>query len=286
MRLNFKSIFTLCLVAVFLNQTAPIFAQTKTPTLTPKVTETTSIRTRTSPTPVKSEPTATETADLNRIQKIKDLVASRVAELKLVEKRGILGTVKEVSTSQVTVRDNKGEQRVIDIDELTKFQGKTSSKDDDEDESFGISDIDVGDEVAFVGLYNKQTDRLLARVVLLPKSIPFYMDGVISEMDTKAYTFTIANDDEKRVVDFEKSTTAKLYTKADGIKKSGFTTLEEGQRAIVVGFEDDENKHIIATRILHFSDVPASEEMKKGLSLEPEEASPSATITPTKRVTR
>lgn len=284
MRLNFKSIFTLCLVAVFLNQTAPVFAQTKTPTLTPKVTESTT-RTKTSPTPVKSEPTATEAADLNRIQKIKDMVASRVAELKLVEKRGILGTVKEVSTSQVTVRDNKGEQRIIDIDELTKFQGKTSSKDDD-DESFGISDIKVGNEVAFVGLYNKQTDRLLARIVLLPKSIPFYMDGVISDMDTKEYTFTISNDDEKRVVDFEKSTTAKLYTKADGIKKSGFTTLEEGQRAIVVGFEDDENKHIIATRILHFSDVPASEEMKKGLSLEAEEASPSATVTPTKRVTR
>lgn len=276
--------FTLFLASSFFSN---VMAQTKTPTLTPKVTESTT-RTRNSPTPVKSEPTATEAADLNRIQKIKDLVASRVAELKLVEKRGILGTVKETSTSQVTVRDNKGDQRVIDIDELTKFQGNTStsSKDDDEDESFGISDIEVGDEVAFVGLYNKQTDRLLARVVLIPKSIPFYMDGVISDIDLKAFTFSVSNDDEKRVVDFEKSTTAKLYTKADGIKKSGFTTLEDGQRAIVVGFEDDKNKHIIATRVLHFSDILASEEMKKGLSLEAEEASPSSTVTPTKRVLR
>jgi hypothetical protein len=112
------------------------------------------------------------------------------------------------------------------------------------------------------------------------------MDGVISDIDTKEYTFAISNNDEKRIVDFEKSTTAKLFTKADGIKKSGFSTIEAGQRAIIVGFEDSDNKHIIATRILHFSDVPPSSEMKKGLSLEPEEASPSATLTPTKKIVR
>jgi hypothetical protein len=282
-----KTLLTTITVLFISSLFSPVFAQTKTPTLTPKITES---KTKASPTPAKSEPTASEAADLNRIQKIKDMVASRVAELKLVEKRGILGTVKEVSSSQVTVRDNKGEQRIIDIDELTKFQGKISSSskktDDDTTQTFGISDIKVGEEVAFIGLYNKQTDRLLARIVLLPKSIPFYMDGVISDIDTKEYTFAISNNDEKRIVDFEKSTTAKLFTKADGIKKSGFSTIEAGQRAIIVGFEDSDNKHIIATRILHFSDVPPSSEMKKGLSLEPEEASPSATLTPTKKIVR
>src|SRR3990167_7821617 len=50
----------------------------------------------TTPTPLKKvTPTGTpevtkEQEDIDRIEKIKDLVASKVAELKLVEKRGIL----------------------------------------------------------------------------------------------------------------------------------------------------------------------------------------------------
>src|SRR3972149_12145987 len=84
--------------------------------------------------------TSTAASELEKIQKLKEMVASRVAELKLVEKRGILGTVKEVSkNTQLTIEDNKGNLRIIDIDELTRFQGLSASK------SFGISDVKAGD---------------------------------------------------------------------------------------------------------------------------------------------
>lgn len=266
------------------------FAQTKTPSPTSTRTQTT----RTTPTPKVTDeatPTATEEAQIDRIQKIKDMVASRVAELNLVEKRGILGTVTEVSNTQITIKDDKGEQRIIDIDELTKFEGnKDNAKDsDDEDSDFGISDIEKDDELSFVGLYNKQTDRLLARVVAVPKSIPVYVRGIILDLDPQEYTITVGSEDKKYVVDFEKSTTAKVFSKEDGTQKSGFSTLEFGQRALIVGFMDSDNDHVIASRILHFTDVPPSAAMKNGsgtpAAVAEEVASPSAKVSPTKKPT-
>src|SRR5690348_1097965 len=49
-----------------------------------------------SPVPSQNE-VATSDADIEKVQKIKDIVASKVKELKLVEKRGIIATLKDVS---------------------------------------------------------------------------------------------------------------------------------------------------------------------------------------------
>ena len=48
-------------------------------------------------------------------------IASRVAQLKLVEKRGIIGEVTESTNVQITVTDSQNNTRFIDVDELTKF---------------------------------------------------------------------------------------------------------------------------------------------------------------------
>ena len=55
------------------------------------------------------------------IQRIKDIVASKVAELNLVEKRGIVGKLKENSNMHLVISDIKSNTRNIDVDELTKF---------------------------------------------------------------------------------------------------------------------------------------------------------------------
>lgn len=206
-----------------------------------------------------------EQEDINRIEKIKDLVASKVAELKLVEKRGILGVVKSTANTQITLTDIKKQQRVIDIDELTKF--KSANK-----ESFGISDIKEGDVLSFVGLYNKDSKRLLARFV--SKNVnPTSIEGIVALKDEENFTITIVTEEgNKKIVDIQTSTKTTSYD-GDDSKKSGFSKIERGQRTIVVGFNDLKEKgKINALRVIHFTDLPPSGDMKKFSDFAIEEA--------------
>ncbi len=211
-------------------------------------------------------PTPEETnSELETIEKIKDMVASRVAELDLVEKRGFLGEVSEASNTSVKIKDLQGKIKNIDIDELTEFQAAKS-------EEFGISDIKKGDIISFVGLYNKDTERLLARFVKKATAIPTSFEGVILEKDTEEYTLTVVNEKgEKRTVDIESSTDTYAYSKGQEEEKSGFSKIEVGERVIVTGFPSKEDSNrLSASRILVLLGIQPSEAMKKHMgNIEP-----------------
>lgn len=206
----------------------------------------------------KATPTkaASATPQDKQIEKIKDLVASRVAELKLVDKRGVLGTVKSVSNSQITLDDFNGDEAVLEIDELTKFD---SSGNDD----FGISDVKKGDMLSAIGLYNKQTEKLLARFVQQASNIPLNIDGVVTDKNTTDYTVTVKDaNGQSKVVNIETSTKTLSYEDGESIK-SGFTKIQKGERVIVVGFADKTEKdEINASRFLRLPGVALSSKMK------------------------
>jgi len=96
---------------------------------------------------------------------IKDKVASRVAELNLVEKRGIIGDVDSITDTQIIINTISGKRRIIDVDEFTNFSGNLE----------GISDIEVGSSISILGLFNKDSERLLARFIS-EVSIPKYLN--------------------------------------------------------------------------------------------------------------
>src|SRR5579859_2417101 len=83
-------------------------------------------------------PTATVSQSEEQINNLKERIASRVAQLNLVEKKGIIGTVSDVSETQLTITDMKGDNRIVDVDELTKFSSPSAKS------TFGISDITKG----------------------------------------------------------------------------------------------------------------------------------------------
>ncbi len=235
------------LLLVFLSLTLithNVFAQTVvptkkvTPTITPKVTE--------------------ESKEIDTIEKIKDLVASKVAELNLVEKRGIVGNVKEKTNTQITITDSRGAQRIIEIDELTKFEA-TSDKDD-----FGISDVTAGDTLSFIGLYNKDTERLLARFISVADNIPVTTSGLVIKKDPEEFLITIVtNDGKKKDVSIETSTKTQSFEEDEPLK-SGFTKIEIGERVLVVGFNDLKiDNQINASRVVHFIKLPASAKMRE-----------------------
>lgn len=232
------------------------------PTATHAVTPTT--------TPVEASPSA----ELDRIQKIKELVASRVAELKLVEKRGILGTVTEATTTQIAIRDMRGTRRIIDIDDITKF-------DDSENKSFGISDVKKGIKLSIIGLYNKDTKRLLGRFVYTVTPSPTYFEGVIIDKDTKNFQLTAVDDsNNKRIIDIVASTKMYSFDNINGQVKSGFSKIEVGKRIFASGFMDKKvENQLDATRVIMFTSLALSNGMKKYQA-----SIPTSEITPTKSV--
>ena len=230
-------IATIISILILLGNVLPIFAATPTPS------------------PSKNE-IPKDSADLEKIQKIKDIVASKVAELNLVEKRGIIGAVKEISGMKITITDIKGDTRQIDVDELTKFSmSKTST---------GISDIEKGETYSFVGLYNKETQRLLARSINATNSVPVYFEGAITSVDKKAFQIEAVNEKgETKKIDIENSTKTSLATIEGDLEKSGFSKLEVNGRILAIGFWDKKDKDLLSTlRLIHFSDVPPSKEMQ------------------------
>lgn len=208
-----------------------------------------------SPSPTLQAPT-NEVLD-QQINELKERIASRVAQLKLVERRGLIGTVTDVSDTQITLSDTFGNTRFTDVDELTKFSSPSSK------ETFGISDIVKGSTLGILGLYNKQSQRVLARfvdVLVIPKNI----HGVISSIDSKNFTLNIISEENVEfLVDVENITKTLSYTKKDGLARLGFSKLKENQNVIVIGFLDPKNKkHIIASRILVFPEIPPNPKIK------------------------
>ena len=193
---------------------------------------------------------ATLTPTIN--QKLLDEIASKTAQLNLVEKKGIIGVVTYSSDTQITLTDIKGNTRFIDVDELTKFYSPSST-------TFGISDVTKGSTLGVLGLYNKQSRRILARAVdaLTPPSKIIY--GAISATDKTNFEITVTKENNGKIVAEVESIT-KTYSYSSGnIVKSGFSKIAVPEMVIVIGSPDkqDSNK-IIGERIILFPDIKIS----------------------------
>lgn len=242
--------FILCIIFLSLAAVTDTLAATPTPTPTPK-----------------KSTNATDSAqptNINVITDLKERIASRVAQLKLVERRAVIGTATNTTTTQLTISDTKGNTRLIDVDELTRFASPSAK------ESFGISDITKGTNISILGLYNKQSRRILARfidVVSLPKSIY----GTISHVDKENFTITVTfENNESALVDIERITKTSSYAKDDGVEKFGFSKITEGQKAFVFGFRNSKEKNrVTASRIIILLDVSANATVTQAQKITP-----------------
>ncbi len=231
-----------------------------------------------SPTPAKSK-TASPSANkegldekLNeQINNLKEKIASRVSELNLVERRGMIGVVTEVSTNKITVKDSAGKIRVVDVDELTKFSSGGTK-------TFGLSDITKGSRVSILGIYNKQSKRLLARFIRLSVD-PTVFNGTISAVDNKNFAITITTEDEKQHrIDIQTTTKILGYEGSGELTKLGFSKIHVGDRATTIGFPDKKDATLlVASRFIDLAGLPKNPK----IIIEQSSASPSASVTKT-----
>lgn len=189
--------------------------------------------------------------DINQKQ-INDLtekIASRVAQLKLVEKRGLIGKVTDTSNTQITITDIQNNTRFVDVDELTKFSSPNAKS------SFGISDIEKDSTIGILGLYNKESRRIMARFVTVLNP-PHYISGNIDSIDEDNFTLLVKTQKSEINIDVGTTTITSSFTNSLKLTKSGFSKLNLGEYIIVVGFEDKKDKNlIVASKIIVFPDI-------------------------------
>lgn len=230
--------------------------------------------------PVQAQaPTKAETNDPvsekldEQINELKEKIASRVSELDLVEKRGIIGTVEEVESNQITLQDVDGDTRFVDVDEITKFSSSDSKA------NFGISDLKAGVKISVLGNYNKQSKRILARFVET-HVVPTRYSGNITKIDAKNFQITLKVAEAKEVkIDIDTTTDAYAYTKEAGLVQYGFSKLADGDRVIVLGYPDqDDADLLVASRLIDFINIPSNPRID---TAEPTTAQEQVTIAPT-----
>lgn len=207
--------------------------------------------------------TPTNTNIQQQVDDLKNKIASKVAELKLVEKRGIIAFVSDTSDTQITLTDLKGDTRFVDVDELTKFFSSSSK-------TFGISDIKKGMTLGVLGLYNKQSRRILAREVNeipTPSKVIF---GGIGAIDNKNFEITVVKENgQKSVVGIESLTKSYAYSSGT-LNKSGFSKLQKSQTILVIGFPDKQDQSkMLAERLIVFTDIDISSKINLDASLIP-----------------
>lgn len=196
-------------------------------------------------------------SEMKNVKKIIDLVASSSAEQKLTERVGVIGTVAEKTNTTINLKTLNEENKIIDIDEITKFNNPDSK-------SFGISDIKNGDVLGVIGVLNKISNHILARFVDKLVSLPSYFEGVITEIDRKNFQYIATDENGNKVrLDIQTSSKISSFTKEDGQVKSGFSKAETGQRVYASGYKDAKiNNQLQVSRIILFPNLPLSSKLK------------------------
>ena len=180
-------------------------------------------------------------------------IASRVAALKLVEKRGIIGKVTDITSTQIVVTDLQNNTRFVDVDELTKFSNPSFKG------TYGISDIAKDTTIGVLGLYNKESRRILARFIN-EMTTPFIIHGGVAAIDSENFSLSITTEEGKQMtVEIENITRTFSYTQEEGYIRSGFSKIKENYNIIVSGALDVKDaSRMTATRVIFFSEIPAS----------------------------
>lgn len=232
--------------------------------------------TKSSPTPLPKSTKDTPPSSADIINELKEKIASKVAQLKLVTRKGTIGTVTDVSNAQITLEDLQNKKRIIDVDELTKFSSPSAK------ESFGISDITKGTKLGILGLFNKQSQRILARFVEVA-TVPVVLHGAVDSIDKENFTLEVMGMDGKMYsIEVENTTKTRSYTKDTDLVRSGFSKIKEEENIIVFGFPTKTNKQTItASRILLLPELPPDPKIVLPPKTERPKATPTLEVSPT-----
>lgn len=232
-------------------------------------------------------PSATPTGEKNqKIEDLKDRLATKVAELRTTERRAIYGTVKSTSISTITVETATKDVKIELTDDIKVFQMLKGKRTE-----LKIENVEKGDVVTVFGQYDTAVEILKATVIFIQNGTePQRIFGTITESKKSDYTITVETANGKSfIVDFETTTKTSAWSQDKGIEKAGFSKLLVGDAVTILGTPvAKKDNRLSAIRILDLGNVSGEKPAATPTPTEKSEATASsskATATPTKSPT-
>lgn len=182
---------------------------------------------------------------IEKIEKLKEKIATRVAELRDQDKAAVYGTVKELTDKTIILASRKGERKVVFSDDSIFFTLTDEVKKETE-----TNKVDKDDLLSVFGYLDQDSNTISAKYIYI-QELPVRLIGKIADIDTSNYTITVASKQEEIIVDYEKNT--KSYNFDKNSKKwviSGFSKLNLGNKVHIFGSaHKSEDNRIYANRI-------------------------------------
>ncbi len=238
-----------------------------------------------SATPSATPKTSSASATAQKIEDLKDRLATKVAELRQTSRRAIAGSVKSTSITSFVVETKTKDVKIELTDEIKVIQylkGKRTTLTTD--------DIAKGDTVAVFGQYDTTLDLLKAAVVVIQGASAERISGTVTSRDEREFTLTIASPQGTTyTIDIEKATKALAWDREKKEKiKSGFSKIGTGSIIHVIGTRVAKQEHrLSAERILDMGNLntPASAGQATLPTPTPTEKDASSAASPIKKST-
>jgi hypothetical protein len=230
------SFIVIIIVIIFIFDVNKLSAATSTPTASP------------SSEAKKLTPTISAIDKLKKIEILKEKIATKVAEIREKEKRGVGGKIKSLTNSSIVLSIKAEKEINISYSEDTVFYMATDSGKTE----VSNNKLKEGESVTVFGYYDLTKDLLSAKYIYFNQKKERLI-GKIANIDKTNYTVTIKLPQEEILADIE--TYSKLYTlNKDKLVKSGFSKLKIGDFVILHATPNpkEENKYSVL-RLFHFS---------------------------------
>lgn len=219
-------------------------------------------------------PKATPT-NQDKIDDLKERIATKVAQLRQTQKQALSGTVSDVSVSTISIETQTKEVKIELTDDIAVYQTIRTKR-----TKLTIDEVDKGDFVVVFGDFDSSLDILEAKLIYIQATPPERISGTVTEVDEAAFTFTVAAGGNRSVVaDFEKATILNVWANVGGVAKAGFSKIVVGDSIHVLGtaVPKKENR-LSAIRILDLGNLTGAPTQAPSPSPSPK---PSPTSTPT-----
>jgi len=168
---------------------------------------------------------ATESANTQeKIDLIKEKVASRVAELTKAITVGVEGSIKKIEEGLLTL-DINGKQKTVNTDKDTVVSERNSDLSIDKLE---FDDLEEKDEIVVIGEEQIGTDIINAKLITTSSPVIAFT-GEVKEVDTKKFTFVLMEADLEYTFDFEKYTDSLKLVDSE-FKEIGFTEIKKDMK--------------------------------------------------------
>lgn len=202
------------------------------------------------------EGTPSVTSRNQQIKELKEKIATKVAELKILAPKVLLGEIKTLSDQKIIITVQETDVN-IELSDDTSF---SYVSEDGNKKDIKVGQLKVGQKIIVWGTFNKEAQTMTATGVVA-RDLAKVLTGQIASIDKKNYQFTVSDKSGVLPYTFDINPPTKINILGDDNKltKIGFSKLAVGQTVYIYGFvgEKTDNKTLLSAKRIIVLSSPA-----------------------------